>query len=81
MGLSEQKPKIQKPMNLPTPTPDQVREFATIYAEEFGVILSQSQAWETATTTLQLFYLGTYGLKTKAPATTASTPASLQTKT
>lgn len=55
------------PMNLPTPTPDQVREFTSIYQEEFGVTLSQDQAWEAATTTLQLFYLGTYGLKTKAP--------------
>lgn len=54
-------------MNLPTPTPEQVREFATIYEEEFGVTLSHSEAWETATTTLQLFYLGTYGTKTKAP--------------
>ncbi len=52
-------------MNLPTPTTEQVREFATIYQEEFGVALSQSEAWEAATTTLQLFYLGTYGLKTK----------------
>lgn len=54
-------------MNLPTPTPDEVREFATIYEEEFGVVLSQNEAWEAATITLQLFYLGTYGLKTKAP--------------
>ena len=54
-------------MNLPTPTPEQVNEFATIYKEEFGVTLSHSEAWETATITLQLFYLGTYGLKTKAP--------------
>jgi len=55
-------------MNLPTPTPDQVREFTSIYQEEFGVTLTPDEAWKAATTTLQLFYLGTYGLKTKAPA-------------
>ena len=52
-------------MNLPTPTPEQVREFSTIYYEEFGVALSPDEAWDAATTTLQLFYLGTYGLKTQ----------------
>ena len=54
-------------MNLPTPTPEQVREFSTIYQEEFGVALSPDEAWDAATTTLQLFYLGTYGLKTQTP--------------
>lgn len=54
-------------MNLPTPTTEQVREFSAIYQEEFGVALSPDEAWDAATTTLQLFYLGTYGLKTKAP--------------
>ena len=54
-------------MNLPIPTPSQVEEFTQIYKEEFGVELTPQEAWETATITLQLFYLGTYGLKTKAP--------------
>lgn len=54
-------------MNLPTPTPSQVEEFAQIYKEEFGIELTPQEAWETATTTLQLFYLGTYGEHTKVP--------------
>ncbi len=45
-------------MNLPTPTPDVVREFTTIYQEEFGLSLTLSEAWKAATITLQLFYLG-----------------------
>ncbi len=54
-------------MNLPVPTPQEVQEFATLYKRKFGVVLGEKEAWEAATTTLQLFYLGTYGLKTKAP--------------
>jgi len=67
VALTERKPNAFS-MNLPTPTPDQVREFTSIYQEEFGVTLTPDEAWKAATTTLQLFYLGTYGLKTKAPA-------------
>jgi hypothetical protein len=60
-------------VNLPIPTPDEVKEFAALYEREFGVVLSESEAWEAATRTLQLFYLGTYGLRTKAPAVSPET--------
>lgn len=49
------------PMNLPTPTPDEVKEFTALYEREFGVVLGESEAWEAATRMLRLFYLGTYG--------------------
>lgn len=52
-------------MNLPTPTAQEVKEFAALYEREFGVVLNEGEAREAATRTLQLFYLGTYGLKTK----------------
>lgn len=52
-------------MNLPTPRAEEVKEFAALYEREFGVVLSEGEAREAATRTLQLFYLGTYGLKTK----------------
>lgn len=55
-------------MNLPTPTPHEVKEFTALYEREFGVALDPEEAWEAATRTLRLFCLGTYGLKTKAPA-------------
>lgn len=54
-------------MNLPFPTPGEVEEFAAWYKREFGVVLNERDSWETATQTLQLFYLGTYGLHTRAP--------------
>lgn len=59
-------------MNLPTPTPREVEDFTALYAREFGVVLSENEAWEAATRTLQLFYLGTYGLKTKPAQDTPS---------
>jgi hypothetical protein len=52
-------------MILPTPTPEEVREFAAIYEREFGVALDEEQAWEAATRALRLFCLGTYGLDAK----------------
>lgn len=54
-------------MNLPIPTPNEVESFAAFYAEEFNVVLTPEEAWEAATLTLQLFCLGTYGLKSQAP--------------
>lgn len=60
-------------MNLPTPTSDEVKEFAALYEREFGVVLSAEEAREAATRTLRLFCLGTYGLKTKAPAMSPET--------
>lgn len=47
---------------LPVPTPDEVCEFAALYARTFGIELSQNEAWEAATRTLRLFCLATYGL-------------------
>jgi hypothetical protein len=47
-------------MSLPTPTREQVREFKQIYLDEFGRELTDEEAWEAATVTLQLFYAGTY---------------------
>ena len=58
-------------MNLPVPKPDEVKQFAALYEREFGVVLTADEAWEAATRTLQLFYLATYGLKTKAPRLTS----------
>lgn len=55
-------------MTLPTPTPEEVRQFAAIYQREFGVALDGEQAREAATHALRLFCLGTYGLKAKPPA-------------
>jgi hypothetical protein len=49
-------------MTLPLPTPAEVAEFRALYEAEFGVALSEDEAWEAATRTLQLFYLATYGL-------------------
>jgi len=54
-------------VNLPIPKPDEVKEFAALYERDFGVVLTPAEAWEAATRVLQLFYLATYGLKTKAP--------------
>lgn len=65
MVTTEQIPIIS--MNLPTPTDREVQEFAALYERKFGVVLGEKEAWEAATRTLQLFYLGTYGLKTQAP--------------
>jgi hypothetical protein len=52
-------------MNLPIPTAEEVQEFAAFYEREFGVVLNADEAQDAATRLLQLFYLGTYGLKTK----------------
>jgi hypothetical protein len=67
-------------MTLPTPSPEKVREFATIYYQQFGVVLSESEALEAATLTLQLFYLGTYGLKTKVQSPPARDESSDSTR-
>jgi len=48
-------------MNLPTPTPQEVEEFRALYKAEFGVMLSEQEAWDIATRALQLFYICTYG--------------------
>lgn len=61
-------------MTLPTPTPEEVREFTAIYQREFGVMLDEEQAWEAATRTLRLFCLGTYGLKVKPAAEPPAAP-------
>ena len=58
---------------LPIPTPSEVASFRALYKRKFGVVLSDNEAWETATRALQLFYLGTYGLKTQAPQPAAAT--------
>ena len=49
-------------MNLPVPTAQEVAAFKALYLAEFGVALTDEQAWEAASRTLQLFYLATYGL-------------------
>jgi len=49
-------------MNLPVPTTTEVAEFRELYRTEYGIELTDEQAWEAATRTLQLFYLATYGL-------------------
>lgn len=63
-------------MNLPVPTPAEVDEFAAFYQAEFNVVLTPEEAWEAATLTLQLFCLGTYGLKTQAPPLVSKSSAS-----
>lgn len=62
-------------MNLPVPTPDEVESFAETYESEFGVRLNPEEAWEAATITLQLYCLGTYGLKSEAPEPRDEPPA------
>lgn len=54
-------------MNLPVPTPDELESFAGMYESEFGVRLTPEEAREAATITLQLFCLGTYGMKSEVP--------------
>jgi hypothetical protein len=49
-------------MTLPLPTAQEISEFRALYQAEFGVVLSENEATEAATRTLQLFYLATYGL-------------------
>lgn len=51
-----------------------MKSFAAFYQREFGVSLTPGEAWEAATITLQLFYLGTYGLKTKVPPLPENSP-------
>lgn len=65
---TEQKPVFEQslPMNLPIPNAQEVQKFAAFYEREFGVVLSAEEAREASTRLLQLFYLGTYGLKTQA---------------
>ena len=48
-------------MRLPTPNPAQIDSFKDMYEKITGVRLSDRDATETATMTLQLFYLCTYG--------------------
>lgn len=50
-------------MNLPFPTPEEVESFKTLYKKKHGIDLTDEEAREAATITLQLFYLGTYGSK------------------
>ena len=64
-------------MTLPTPTPEEVREFATIYQREFGVALDEEQAWDAATRTLRLFCLGTYGLSPQSASGSPETPPTI----
>jgi hypothetical protein len=47
---------------LPIPTPEEVREFQQVYKREFGIELTDKEAWEAVTRTLRLFCLATYGL-------------------
>jgi|GEM_PF-3166260 len=49
-------------VNLPFPTAPAVQEFQTLYRAEFGIALSDDEAWEAATLILQLYYLCTYGV-------------------
>ena len=54
-------------MILPTPTSDEVASFRTLYETNFGVVLSEEEAWDVATRVLRLFCLATYGAPKPLP--------------
>lgn len=50
---------MKTPLFLPTPTPESVEEFRTLYQERFGHRLSVEQARELASSYLLIYHLGT----------------------